>query len=508
MSRRFGRVDFGRRALAVCLALMVPATGGGLLVGVTAAGAASTQPTFARTDYPSLANSNVAVDLNGDGRLDLAGLGSGTAAVLLATGDGTFGPRAEYPIAGFAQDIAAADVNGDGRQDLLLTVNSATVSLSLLVGNGDGTFQAPVNFANTTNLDSPAVLATDLNHDSRVDVVIAHAFGCFTAPCVVGRSISVLLGNGNATFQPAREIDVGTGMAKMAVGDFNRDGHKDLAIGGDSSRLYLLHGAGDGTFVQQPTRVLTADTLGVDATDVDIADFNGDTIGDLVVAIALNGSRTAILLGNANGTFGQPLILTDPGLHVPQYIAVADYNLDGFADLALALANGNSGLIQIRNGNGNGTFQAPVNQQVPPPQSSIGGVAILSAMLNNDTKPDIVLAWGGASSGLAFLRNTTGSTPPPTPSAPSLLSPAQDASPAQPILFDWTDTSAATSYRIEIDTSSSFSTPLTVAATVTASQFTAPPLAAQRHWWRVRAINSAGVAGPWSAVRRFTPRAG
>jgi hypothetical protein len=192
---------------------------------------------------------------------------------------------------------------------------------------------------------------------------------------------------------------------------------------------------------------------------------------------------------------------------VPQFIAVADYNLDGFQDLAMALANGNQGLMQMRNGNGDGTFQAAVNQQVPPEQSSIGGVAILTARLNSDTKPDIALAWGGASSGMAVLRNTTGATPPPTPSAPTLLSPAQDSTPAQPVAFDWTDVTAATSYRIQLDDSSTFSTPLVVNQVVPASQFTAPTLASRQHWWRVRGINSAGVAGPFSTVRRFTPQA-
>ena len=480
---------------------------GALFVGAGHASAATTQPTFARTDHPSLANSNIAADLNGDGRLDLAGLGFKTAAVLLSTGDGSFGPRTEFPVADSPQDLAVGDFDRDGTQDLVVTINSPTVSLSLLRGNGDGTFQAPVNFPNTTNLDSPTVVTTDLNNDGMLDVVVGHAIGCFTAPCVVGRTISVLLGNGEGTFQPTREVEVGTGISEIAVGDFNRDGHKDLAISGDSSRLYRLYGLGDGRFVQQPTLTLTADSLAVDGSDVDIADFNGDAIQDLVVAIATNGSRTAVLLGNANGSFGQPLILTDPGLNVPQFIAVADYNLDGFQDLAMALANGNQGLMQIRNGNGNGTFQAPVNQQVPPEQSSIGGVAILTARLNSDTKPDIALAWGGASSGMAVLRNTTGATPPPTPSAPTLLSPAQDANPNQPVAFDWTDVAAATSYRIQIDDSNTFSTPLVVNQVVTASQFTAPTLASRQHWWRVRGITSAGGAGPFSTVRRFTPQA-
>jgi FG-GAP-like repeat len=507
MSRNMSIAAVRGRSGCIRLALLMVAVVGGLLVGVGAATAATTPPTFARTNHPSLANSNIAVDLNGDGRLDLAGLGTKTAAVLLSTGDGTFGPRSEFPVADFAQDLAAGDFDRDGRQDLMVTINSPTVSLSLLKGNGNGTFQAPVNFPNSTGLDSPTIVTADVNNDGLLDVLVGHAIGCFTAPCVVGRTVSVMIGNGDGTFQPTQEVDVGTGISEIAVGDFNRDGNRDLAISGDSSRLYRLYGAGNGTFVQQTTLTLTADTFGVDATDVDVADFNGDTIQDLVVAVALNGSRTAVLLGNANGTFGQPLILTDPGQNVPQFIAVADYNLDGFQDLAMALANGNQGLMQIRNGNGNGTFQAAVNHQVPPAGSSIGGVAILSAALNSDSKADIALAWGGASSGMAVLRNTTGTTPPPTPAAPTLLNPAQAATPAQPVAFDWTDVTAATSYRIQIDNSSTFTTPLVVNQVVTASQFTAPTLATQQHWWRVRGINSAGAEGPFSTVRRFTPQA-
>jgi hypothetical protein len=186
---------------------------------------------------------------------------------------------------------------------------------------------------------------------------------------------------------------------------------------------------------------------------------------------------------------------------------VADYNRDGFQDLALSLANGNSGLMQIRNGNGDGTFQGPVMYLVPPPQSSIGGFAIVPADFNGDAKPDLALGIVGAAPGLAVLVNTTAVAPPPTPSAPTLLSPAQDSTPAQPVTFDWTDVPAAGSYRIQIDDSSTFSTPLVVDQTVSTSQFTAPTLAARRHWWRVRGINSAGTAGAWSSVRRFTPQA-
>ena len=485
------------------LALIVAAS----LVAGEPADAATLAPTFVRTDYSQLGNNHVAVDFNGDGRLDLAGIGAQSVAVLLANGVGTFGARFEYPVPGWAQDLAAGDFNGDGRRDLIVTINDPQISLSLLKGKGDGSFNAPVNLPNTSGFDSPAVVAVDLTNDGNLDVVVAHQIACYTAPCIVARSISVMVGNGDGTFRPTREIEVGTGMSRIAVGDFNRDGIKDLAIAGDSSRVYLLSGVGDGTFVQQPTLTLTADTLGVDATDIDVADFNGDTIRDLVVAIALNGSRTAILIGNGDGTYRQPLILTEPNINVPQYQAVADYNGDGFQDLALGLANGDQGLMETLNGNGNGTFQPPVYHLVPPPKSSIGTVAMVSANLNGDNRADLALGIGGASASLAVLINSTSVAPPPTPSSPTLVSPGQDATPAQPVTFDWTDVSAATSYRIQVDDSSTFSAPLVIDRTQMPSRFTGSTLGARRHWWRVRAINSAGNASGWSSVRRFTPQA-
>ena len=497
----------GRAFGARCALLLLAMLAGGLALQ-THAGAATSQPSFTTTDYSQLGSNQIAADVNGDGRLDLAGIGVNAAAVLLSTGNGVFGTKVEYPVAGQAQDLAAGDFTGDGKVDLVVTINDPGTSLSLLAGNGDGTFGAPVSFANTSGFDSPAVVAADLDNDAKLDVVIAHQIACWTAPCLVARTISVMSGNGDGTFEPSREMEVGTGMSRMAVGDFNRDGIKDLAIAGDSAQLYRLHGVGDGTFVQQPTVILVQDNFAVDGSDVDVADLNGDAIQDLVVAIATNGSRTAVLLGNGDGSFGTPSIITEANLNVPQVQAVADYNLDGFQDLALGLANGDQGLMEILNGNGNGTFQAPVYHQVPPPLSSIGTVAMLSADLNGDTKPDLALGIGGASPGLAVLINSTGTVPPPIPAAPKLVSPAQDAKPAQPVTFDWTDVSAATSYQIQVDDSNAFSTPLVIDATVTTSQFTASPtLAAKRHWWRVRGINSEGKAGAWSSVRRFTPKA-
>jgi hypothetical protein len=395
-------VSYSRTIISVALCSIAI-----LLYQVTASAQSAS---FTRTDYPTLGNNHIAADLNGDGIPDLAGAGNNAASVMLGNGDGTFRPKINYPVGGQAQDLAAGDFNGDGRLDLVVSLNDIVSSLSLLTGNGDGTFNAPVNFPNTgAQEDSPAVVATDLDNDGRLDVVLAHAIGCFVSPCVAARTITVMLGFGDGTFQLPFDIDVGTGMSRIAVGDFNRDGIKDLGIAGDNSQVYTLLGVGNGTFLKQPTITLTADTLFVDGTDIDIADLNGDTIQDLVVAIPTNGSRTAILLGNGDGTFQAPQILTEPRLRVPQYQVIGDFNRDGFQDLALALANGTEGLFEIRTGNGDGTFDPPVLYAAPPPLSSVGGGTLVTGDFNRDGRPDIALPIIGANPGLAGLVNSTGS---------------------------------------------------------------------------------------------------
>jgi FG-GAP-like repeat len=371
--------------------------------------ASAQSASFSRTDHPSLGNNHIVADLNGDGIPDLAGTGRNSVSVMLGNGTGSFRLKVDYPAGAQTQDLAAGDFNGDGRMDLVVSLADAAISLSLLTGNGDGTFNAPVNFENNAaQEDSPAVVATDLDNDGRLDVVLAHAISCFVSPCVIARTITVMLGFGDGTFQQPFDIDVGTGMSRIAVGDFNRDGIKDLAIAGDRSQVYTLLGVGNGTFLQQPTITLTADTLGVDATDVDIADLNGDTIQDLVVAIPLNGSRTAILLGNGDGRFQQPRIITEPGLRIPQYQVIGDFNRDGFQDLVMALGFGSQGLFEIRNGNGDGTFRAPTLYLVPPSNSSISGGALASGDFNRDGRPDLALAIVGASPAFTSLVNSTG----------------------------------------------------------------------------------------------------
>ena len=152
-------------------------------------------------------------DFNGDGRLDLAATQVGGVSVLLGNGDGTFGPHAEFGIPG---RLAVSDFNVDGRQDLAV-VSTFPSSISIMLGNGDGTFGAPTT---TGTVRSPRSLAiSDLNGDGKPDAAVTDEFE---------QLLSVHLGNGDGTFTAApREFGTGNAIA-LAVADFNRDNAVDL----------------------------------------------------------------------------------------------------------------------------------------------------------------------------------------------------------------------------------------------------------------------------------------
>ena len=501
------KIRFWKKAgtLLIALAMLMSFT------SIPPAAAQSTQsPTFTIQSYSLLGNSQIAVDLNGDGILDLAGPGAIGAAVMLGNADGTFRARVDFPAGGQSQDLAAGDFNSDGKKDLAVSIYTEQTSLSLLTGNGDGTFNAPVNFPNTTASDSPVIVAADVNNDTRLDLLIAHMLACFTAPCVATDDLTIMLGNGNGTFQ-SRNMDVGIGIAEIAVGDFNRDGFKDLAMAGNQARLYLLRGNGDGTFVQQPTQTLIPgeNHLGEDGTDIDVGDFNRDGIDDLVVAVSLNGSRTVVLIGNGDGTFRAPHIITEPNIRIPHYQAVADYNGDGSQDLALSLGWGFQGMIEILKGNGDGTFQPLVLYDPAPPDSSTAGGDVITGDFNRDGRPDLALQVRGAFPALHILINTTNAPPPGPPAAPSLVSPANNATLPlnQSITFSWNPVAGAATYQIQIDDSSSFSSPLVLSRTgLTQTQTTHTFTSERTFWWRVRGRTAGGTNGAWSSARSFVIR--
>ena len=311
----------------------------------------------ARVDYPVGANpSSVAVgDFNGDGVPDFAtaNFGANTVSVLLGNGDGTFQAAQTYATAGFNPEfVAVGDVNLDGRQDLAVAQSGSTPSLvSVLLGNGDGSFQPARIFA--TGQGSLSVAIGDVNGDGRPDLVAANYYS---------NDVSVLLGNGDGTFQAAQSFPTaGMNPVTVAVGDFNGDGRPDLAVtnganttsGAVPGNLAVLLGNGDGTF--QAARTID---VGITPAFVAVRDVNGDGRPDLAVA-NFRSNDVSVLLGNGDGTFQAPRNF-DTGTG-PLSMAVGDVNSDGQADLAVANFDFNirgPNTVSVLLGNGDGTFQA------------------------------------------------------------------------------------------------------------------------------------------------------
>ena len=243
-------------------------------------------------------------DVNGDGKPDLlvanaciAVAGSdhnsdcaeGSIGVLLGKGDGTFRPVVTYKSGGsIPSSVAVADVDGDGKLDLLVAncgpiginvCNHANGLMGVLLGNGDGTFRAVLTY-DSGGSTVVAVAVADVNGDGKPDLLVANECGTST-DCGRG-SVGVLLGNGDGTFQAAKNYDVGYAINSLAVADVNGDGRLDLLVakGGTNNNVGVLLGNGNGTF--QP--VLDYDSGGNTALSVVVADVNGDGKPDLLVA--------------------------------------------------------------------------------------------------------------------------------------------------------------------------------------------------------------------------------
>src|SRR6266567_2696361 len=275
--------------------------------------------------------SGIAVgDFNGDGKLDLAvvNFGDWNVYVLLGNGDGTFQAARSLPIGTHPALVAVGDFNGDGKPDLAISsVGDNTVSV--LLGNGDGTFLAPQ--VTPVGLNPWYFAVGDFNGDGKLDLAVAD-YGCpLDCTSSPSNTVTVLLGNGNGTFLPGPSLTVGNGPAGVAVGDFNGDGRQDLAVANvNDNTLSVLLGNGDGTFQAPHT---FADPGMTHPYFVAIGDFNRDGKQDLVVTNHLFAT-VSVLLGNGDGTFqaAQDFAVDND----PVYVTVNDFNGDAAPDLAVA----------------------------------------------------------------------------------------------------------------------------------------------------------------------------
>ena len=224
--------------------------------------------------------------------------------------------------------VVMADFNNDGKPDLAVTDSGFMVSI--LLGNGDGTFQLPVDYR--VGFAPTSVVAADFNADGKLDLVVAN---------YTGATVSVLLGNGDGTFQTHQDYTTADNPSMIAVGDVNRDGKLDLVVAAvafstGTPAVSVLLGNGDGTFQSHMDRT----TSGVPSA-LSIGDFNDDGKPDIAAtnswatpAHYAYGSTVSIFQGNGDGTF-QPGVDYGTGSY-PTSVVAADFNKDGKLDLAVA----------------------------------------------------------------------------------------------------------------------------------------------------------------------------
>jgi hypothetical protein len=305
-------------------------------------------------------------DFTGDGNLDIvtAHIGSGGfpshITVIPGKGDGSFFRshhiNTDIRYAAVARHLAVGDFNNDGILDvavLLATTNGELDALTVLLGNGDGTFRQGHIYSLPSGCWEGPIAVGDLNGDGFLDLVVAYS-GCGAVTVFLGK------GNGDFTDMGSSGSGGGTGNSQqgIAIGDFNNDGKPDIAVtngGGSQSIIGILLGRGDGTF--RPVRTI-ADGSG-NPYAVVAADFNGD--GNLDLAITnYDTSQVMILPGRGNGTFGSPKYLS---LSQPSRVLLSgDFNGDGKLDLVTIPEYEYVPLgVSVSHGNGDGTFQRAQN---------------------------------------------------------------------------------------------------------------------------------------------------
>ena len=354
----------------------VDTSDGNFVLGTATLGASKVAQIFTPNGAYAAGDNSIAVavgDFNGDGRPDLAVVNAGdnNVTVLLGQGGGTFNILKSYATGLNPISVAVGDFDSDGNLDLAV-VNQGGNTVSVLLGDGKGGFTTKGTPAATgKNPDSVAV--GDFNGDGVADLAVTNN---------QDNTVSVLLGNGDGTFKTLATPKTGPNPEAVAVGDFNGDGEPDLAVvnGGDDSITILLND-GNGSFTPKGPY-----PDGGSSVAIAIGDFDGDGVQDLAVANQL-GNAVSVLLGNGDGTFRYYGVFQVG--ETPVSVAIGDFNGDGIPDLVTANSNGKSGSsVTELLGNGNGTFG-------PQQMSYSGGIvpnAVVVGDFNGDGLPDLAVA--------------------------------------------------------------------------------------------------------------------
>jgi hypothetical protein len=348
---------------------------------------------------PTLYSAFVASDLTGDGKVDIAAVNFNDFASVLSlfkgNGDGTFQAPINTPLSGEPTGLLLGDFNNDGKPDL--AVSDSSQHLTIFVNNGTGVFTPKGPFltgsgSNTAPFEM-SLAAADLNGDGKLDIVLTDA---------LDGKVSVLLGHGDGTFGGFTQIPAGTNVSSIAIADLNEDGKPDLIVQNqDAMDLGVLIGNGDGTFQPLAGYAVAGD---ISIGPLFVADFNQDGHADAA-------TLQAIVLGAGDGAFPLTAKAVSVGAGAAA-IAAGDFNGDGILDFVTSNAGGSNGTapipatITVGLGKGDGTFS------VTTIATGIGGSGIAVGDFNKDGKLDIVLANTPANVVSLFLGNGDGTFQP------------------------------------------------------------------------------------------------
>ena len=324
-------------------------------------------------------------DFNSDGVLDMLVPNQPVNTIDLLSGnkDGTFQTATGVPFSGIPGMVVTGDLNNDGKEDFVVRdVFGQPNSLAVYLGNGNSTFQAPKSFS-TGGVNGSWVVAGDFNGDGKLDLVVSNNDGA-------SPNFAILLGNGDGTFGAPMITSTGGGSTQwLATGDFNKDGHLDLLlVDNTNGDVAIFLGKGDGTF-QAPTLLPRKF-----ANTAAVGDFNNDGNLDFVIisgdgfGYVYLGKGDGTFNSPLTVTLGSPLAPSGP-----TWVAVGDFNVDGNLDFVVGeppLRGQNNGYqgIQLLLGNGDGTFQ-PVQDYLAGP----GNVLLPTSVgdFNGDGAPDLAV---------------------------------------------------------------------------------------------------------------------
>jgi hypothetical protein len=342
-------------------------------------------------------------DLNGDGKADLivANVANGSVpnsvSVMLGNGDGTFGAAQTIAVPSAPLPVAEADLNGDGKLDIV-SGNEGTVSV--LLNNGNGSFGPPTSYNALTN--NHAIAIGDFDHDGHMDIATV---GDDANPA---NNVAILWGNGDGTFSAPTFVTI-PHQFLSAITTFNTGPLVNLAITDQQdNRVTVLTPTGSRA---NPFNTPVDYTVGSAPVSIMSADFNGDGKTDLVTANSSSAS-VSVLTGRGDGTFNLSAITTAvpgvPGTSGPLKVRVSQLDGDSNPDLLLLLGPGASADAAVLLGNGNGTFHTGTLIAT----GGAGRDAISAGDLNNDGFTDAVISDQAT---ITVLRNVTNQdTTPPT----------------------------------------------------------------------------------------------